>query len=216
MYSGGKEFKAPSIRWDGTIEYQIMGKILRTLWSCYLYYDWALGLFLILSLGVPWFAIVLQSYVTRSYGIVMFILLTMWFVSFIFLTEYGRKCIGIRKPDYCGRLFLSSIMEGISCTVVLALFFLLYNETIDSAFVCMGGSNPGAFIPGSDRQLYFWVAVTPSMISSPIEEESLYRGVIYGSFVQRSGEPKVSALDPLAFAVTHVAHSGIVYVSDIW
>lgn len=140
----------------------------------------------------------------------------MWFVPFIFLTGYGRKCIGIRKPDHCGRLFLSFIAGGMSCAVIFALFFLLYDKTIDNAFVYIGGNNPGAFISGPDKQLYFWIAVIPSMIFSPIGEEFLYRGMIHGSFVQRFGESKASVLDSLAFAVTHVAHFGIVYVSGIW
>lgn len=216
MYSGDKEFKVPSIRWDGTIKYWIMDKILRAFWNRYFHYDWAFGLFLILLFGVPRFVIVLQSYVTRSYGIVMFVFLAMWFVPFIFLTGYGRKCIGIRKPDHCGRLFLSFIAGGMSCAVIFALFFLLYDKTIDNAFVYIGGNNPGAFISGPDKQLYFGIAVIPSMIFSPIGEEFLYRGVIHGSFVQRFGESKASVLDSLAFAVTHVAHFGIVYVSGIW
>lgn len=84
MYSGDKEFKVPSIRWDGTIKYWIMDKILRAFWNRYFHYDWAFGLFLILLFGVPRFVIVLQSYVTRSYGIVMFVFLAMWFVPFYF------------------------------------------------------------------------------------------------------------------------------------
>ena len=89
MYSGDKEFKVPFIRWDGTIKYWIMDKILRAFWNRYFHYDWAFGLFLILLFGVPRFVIVLQSYVTRSYGIVMFVFLAMWLVPFIFLTGYS-------------------------------------------------------------------------------------------------------------------------------
>lgn len=54
------------------------------------------------------------------------------------------------------------------------------------------------------------------MIFSPIGEEFLYRGVIHGSFVEKSGEFKASIYDSLAFALTHLAHFGIIYDGEAW
>lgn len=64
--------------------------------------------------------------------------------------------------------------------------------------------------------MYFLIAATPSMIFSPIGEEFLYRGVVRGSFVGRFGEVRASYLDGLAFALTHLAHFGIVYTVLGW
>ena len=64
--------------------------------------------------------------------------------------------------------------------------------------------------------LYFTIAVIPSMIFSPIGEEFLYRGIIHGCFVPKLGETKASYFDSLAFALTHVAHFGIVYTLGTW
>ena len=54
------------------------------------------------------------------------------------------------------------------------------------------------------------------MIFSPIGEEFLYRGVIHGSFVSKFGEIKASVFDSLAFAFTHLAHFGIIYIAGNW
>lgn len=69
---------------------------------------------------------------------------------------------------------------------------------------------------GGGKWMYFLIAATPSMIFSPIGEEFLYRGVVHGSFVGRFGEVHASYLNGLAFALTHLAHFGIVYTVLGW
>ena len=54
------------------------------------------------------------------------------------------------------------------------------------------------------------------MLFSPIGEEFLYRGVIHQAFVPKFGEVKASTIDSLAFAFTHLAHFGIVYLATGW
>ena len=55
-----------------------------------------------------------------------------------------------------------------------------------------------------------------SMLFSPIGEELFYRGMIHGSFSRKYGDNKASHIDSLAFALTHLAHFGIVYVDGQW
>lgn len=81
------------------------------------------------------------------------------------------------------------------------LAVLLYDTSIENAFVYIGGNNPTSGITGEDKLIYFWIAAIPSMIFSPIGEEFLYRGVIHGSFVSEFGETKASVFDSLAFAL---------------
>ena len=54
------------------------------------------------------------------------------------------------------------------------------------------------------------------MTFSPIGEELFYRGLVHGSFVKILGEQKASVADSMAFALTHLAHFGIVYFLDSW
>ena len=49
-----------------------------------------------------------------------------------------------------------------------------------------------------------------------IGEELLYRGVVHSSFVSKYGEQKASYIDSVAFAITHLAHFGIVYIAGVW
>lgn len=193
-----------------------MNFYLKKCWSSYFQYNWKLGVFLILLFGIPRFMIVLQSYVDKSYGVVMFVFMAMWIAPFILLTKDGRRNIGIRRPSHWWRIVLSFIAGGLTCYIIIGIFFLLFQTSIENAFVYIAGNNPSSDIAGPDRSIYFWIAVIPSMIFSPIGEEFLYRGIIHGSFVSKLGETNASVFDSLAFALTHIAHFGIVYVSGIW
>lgn len=193
-----------------------MGNYLRQSWSRYFRFDWPLGVFLILLFGIPRFLIVLHAYMIKSYGIVMFVFLCMWFVPFILLTKYGRRGIGFKPPVSCRRMIFSFLAGGLTCFVIFGLFLFLFDKSIENAFVYIGGNNPGSTITGSDKSIYFWIAVIPSMIFSPVGEEFLYRGVIHGCFVPGFGEMKASLVDSLAFALTHIAHFGIVYTLVEW
>ena len=52
-----------------------MNQYLKKFWGNHFQFNWKLGVFLILLFGIPRFVIVLQSYVDRSYGTVMFVFL---------------------------------------------------------------------------------------------------------------------------------------------
>ncbi|MFR3852912.1 MAG: type II CAAX prenyl endopeptidase Rce1 family protein [Odoribacter splanchnicus] len=84
--------------------------------------------------------------------------------------------------------------------MVFILFWLLFDKTVENAFVNIGGNNPGVFIPERDKQFYFWIAVIRSMFFNPIGEEFLYREVIHGSFTPKFWETAASVFDSLAFA----------------
>lgn len=179
-------------------------------------YNSSMGIFLILLFGIPRFILVLHSYMIRSYGLVMFVFFVMWFTPFLFLNKTGRKDIALNKPDHFWTLPISFLAGGVICYLLFLFFSLLYDQTIDNAFVYIAGNNAINSMSSDNRDIYFLIAVIPSMLFSPIGEEFLYRGIIHGSFVSRFGERGASILDSLAFAVTHIAHFGILYVSGIW
>ena len=193
-----------------------MNQYLKKFWGNHFQFNWKLGVFLILLFGIPRFVIVLQSYVDRSYGTVMFVLLSRWIIPFILLTKYGRKGIGLKRPAHWWRIGVSFLSGGVICLAIFGLFSFLYGQSVENAFVYIGGNNPSSGITGDDKLLYFTIAVIPSMIFSPIGEEFLYRGIIHGCFVPKFGETKASYFDSLAFALTHVAHFGIVYTQGTW
>lgn len=193
-----------------------MENYLKKIWNRCFRYDWKLGLFLILLFGIPRFALVLHSYVVQSYGVVMFVFVCMWFVPFVLLTKAGRRGIGMRRPRYAWRLVPCFLAGGACCLAVFGIFNLLFGGSVENAFAYIGGNNPGSAISGPDKLVYFWIAVIPSMLFSPIGEEFLYRGVIHGTFAPRFGERIASVFDSLAFALTHIAHFGLIYAAGKW
>jgi membrane protease YdiL (CAAX protease family) len=54
------------------------------------------------------------------------------------------------------------------------------------------------------------------MLFSPIGEELLYRGVAHESLALRLGNRGAALVDAGAFAVTHLAHFGIVFIAGTW
>lgn len=190
---------------------------LRKFWQRFFSYNWIFGLFLILLFGIPRFALVLQANVSGKYNFAFIIFFLMWFAPLVFLTKQGRRSMGMKRPNHYVRLLFSFIAGVLSCAVVFGLFLLLYEKAEGNAFVYIakaGGVPAG--LADLDRLIYFLIAAIPSMLFSPIGEEFLYRGVVHGSFVQRFGETKASFFDSSAFALTHLAHFGIVYQITGW
>lgn len=190
---------------------------LRKFWLRFFNYNWKFGLFLILLFGIPRFILVLHANMAGGYGTAFIIFFIMWFAPLIFLTRQGRRNIGIKRPEKYIQLFYSFLIGVASCTLIFMLFQMLYGNTLNNAFVYISqtGVSPEN-ISSSDRLIYFIIGVIPSMLFSPIGEEFLYRGVIHGSFVSKFGETKASVFDSLAFALTHLAHFGIIYTAGIW
>lgn len=125
-----------------------MNQYLKKFWGNHFQFNWKLGVFLILLFGIPRFVIVLQSYVDRSYGTVMFVFLSMWIIPFILLTKYGRKGIGLKRPAHWWRIGVSFLSGGVICLAIFGLFSFLYGQSVENAFVYIGGNNPSSGITG--------------------------------------------------------------------
>ena len=190
---------------------------LRKPWLRFFNYNWKFGLLLILLFGIPRFILVLQANMEGGYSKVFIIFIIMWFAPLIFLTKQGRKDIGIKRPNKYIHLLYSFLAGIAACILIFILFNSLYGNTLSNAFTYISRvGSPTTQINDSDRLVYFIIGAIPSMIFSPIGEEFLYRGVIHGSFVEKSGEFKASIYDSLAFALTHLAHFGIIYDGEAW
>jgi membrane protease YdiL (CAAX protease family) len=94
----------------------------------------------------------------------------------------------------------------------------LYDNTINNWFVYISRSYPiaSAGFPLDEKWSIFWVYALIGMIFSPIGEELFYRGLVHESFALQWGDRKASVVDSAAFALTHLAHFGIVYLSGTW
>jgi len=64
--------------------------------------------------------------------------------------------------------------------------------------------------------VYFLIYLFIIMTFSPIGEELFYRGVVHQAFREQLGEKRAAVIDSAAFALTHLAHFGIIYVAGAW
>lgn len=189
---------------------------LRPVWRA-ISYNWKLGVFLILLFGIPRFIMVLDANQSGGYGNVSIIFMIMWIIPFILLSKQGRQYIGIKKPANSFWLIYSFLLGCGFCALMFGCASLIYGDTIANSFVYISRSYtiPHELLE-TKRLMFFAMFSLVGMTFSPIGEELLYRGVIHGSFVGQFGERKASIFDSLAFALTHLAHFGIVYNLGNW
>lgn len=177
-----------------------------------------LGWLLILLFGIPRFFLVLGANSGGTYSYISLIFLCMWATPFLLLTKKGRTLIGLHKP---GRPLWWMFAPLLGIGMSLLVFFLgdwFYGNGISNWFVYISRSYEG-MVPAdsaSHQFLIFAILATLGMTFSPIGEELLYRGLIHQCFVTRLGEPGASRVDSAAFAVTHLAHFGILYTAAGW
>ena len=181
-------------------------------------FNWQLGLFLIFLLGVPRFITVLQASKMGDYRFTSVIFVIMWLLPFLLLNRSGRKEIGIRKP-HSGKGLLIGILVGILfCGLVWFIGDLLYgNSTVNwLVYISKSYTIPNSADLYEHRLMYFLIFGLTSMIFSPIGEELMYRGFIHRCFTRKFGSTGASYIDSGAFALTHLAHFGVLYTSEGW
>ncbi len=173
---------------------------------------WMLGLFLIFLFGIPRFVLVLQSNVSGQSQFVSIIFTLMMFTPLIFLKKPGRKEMGIRKFSNLWWLPGSLLLGLAMCALFYLIFLLLFGSEISNPFVYIEGKT----FNGEGNLVYLIIYLVIVMTFSPIGEELFYRGVVHKTFGDTLGDRKAALIDSAAFALTHLAHFGIVYTMGIW
>ena len=190
---------------------------LRPLWQKLFGFNWKFGLLLIILVCVPRFILVLQANTTGNYGSIGLVMLVSAIAPFLFLSKYGRKKIGIKKPDKYFWL-LVSILAGLVFS--LLLYFLgwaIYGNGYENWYSYIGRSyNIPPGINDCDKTIMFAIVGFTGMIFSPIGEELFFRGIVHSAFAKSFGDRKASVADGAAFACTHLSHFGLVYISGKW
>lgn len=176
------------------------------------------GVLLLVIFGLLRVALVLQANVTGSYQVVSFVFVAMAVLPWVVLTREGRRKIGIIRPSRW-RWVLPAAVAGV--TVLLAVYAAataLWGRTVENPFAYIASTYSS--VPDSpsdtDRLIYFIIYAVIGMLFSPIGEEVLYRGFAHESLACRLGNRGAAVVDAGAFAVTHLAHFGIVYIAGAW
>lgn len=160
---------------------------------------------------------VLNANQTGNYGPIGIIMFVSALVPFFFLSKYGRQKIGIKGTKRIG-IILSALVLGIIFSLLLYLIGKgLYGIAFENWYEYIGKSyNIPDGISGKDKMIMFIIMASTGMIFSPIGEELFFRGIVHGSFAESIGQTKASVVDSLAFAITHIAHFGLVFINGIW
>jgi len=190
---------------------------LKPFWAKYFKFNWKFGLFLISIICIPRFLLVLKANQTGNYGPIGAIMIVSALIPFVFLSKFGREVVGLIKTKRIGPLFVAFTL-GIICSLIL--FFIgkeLYANSNQNWYEYIGKSyHIPEVISANDKLWLFSIMATTGMIFSPIGEELFFRGIVHGSFAKSIGDKKASIIDSSAFAITHIAHFGLVFINGNW
>ena len=190
----------------------------RKIWGSFGQFNVRLGIFLILLIGIPRFIIVLDANASGSYQYTSLVFVLMWILPFIFLKKEGLRRIGLKNVSNRWWIFNGLLLGVLGCIPLFFLGVWLYGMDISNWFVYISNSYSGGLPPDLSevRFTYFIIFAITSMIFSPIGEEFMYRGFIHQCFETKLGSRRASEIDSAAFALTHLAHFGILYTSSGW
>lgn len=190
---------------------------LRPLWQRFFNFNWKFGLFLILIVCIPRFILVLNANASANYSYIDLIMVISAIAPFVFLNRCGRKAIGITKPRKLRWLFYAFILGLIASTVLYLLGEIIYAHSFKNWYHYIGRSyNIPDVISSKDKAMLFIIMASTGLIFSPIGEELFFRGIVHGSFKKSIGEKRACAIDSAAFALTHIAHFGLIFIDGEW
>ena len=194
-----------------------MEEELKPFWRKIFNFDWKFGLFLILLICIPRFALVLQANQTANYSWLGLIMLISAIVPFLFLSKKGRRKIGLKKPENFNWVIIALV---IGLVFSISLYYLgvgLYGNSFENWYYYIGKSyNIPAGIDGEGKLILFSIMALTGMTFSPIGEELFFRGIVHSSMATSLGDRKASLIDSSAFALVHISHFGLVFVNQEW
>lgn len=176
------------------------------------------GVVLVVLFGAVRVALVLQANVTGSYQVVSVLFVAMIVMPWLLLTPAGRRRIGLVRPT-AWRWVLVAMVAGAGVALMVydgAASFWGHSTSNPFAYIALSYSNVPTSPSDADRLVYFAIFAVIGMLFSPIGEEVLYRGIVHNSFAARLGERPAAFIDGGAFAVTHLAHFGVVFIAGAW
>jgi membrane protease YdiL (CAAX protease family) len=190
---------------------------LRPIWHRIFSFNWKFGFFLILAICIPRFILVLQANIEGNYSSIGLIMLISALLPFVFLNKSGQREIGITATGKSGWL-LGAFIAGVAFSVLLHYLGQgLYGNSCNNWYFYIGKSyNIPMIISSQDKMVLFSITAVTGMLFSPVGEELFFRGIVYSSLKKSTGDKIAAIIESTAFAVTHIAHFGIIYTGGQW
>lgn len=194
-----------------------MDNELRAVWRKFFRFDWKLGLFLTVLICIPRFYLVLKANETANYSLIGIVMTISAIIPFLILNKQGLKSIGLTCPKRFSWIAYGFFFGLISSIFLLFIGKQLYGTSMENWYVYIAKSyNIPADILPNDKMILFAVMGVTGMLFSPVGEELFFRGIVHESFSNTLGTQKASIIDGTAFAVTHLSHFGLVFLSGKW
>lgn len=194
-----------------------MNAELNSLWRRFFNFNWKFGLFLIIAVCVPRFALVLNANVSANYAYIGLIMTICAIIPFVFLNRHGLKTIGVTKSKKYGWLLIAFACGLLVSYLLYLLGDILYGDSFENWYVYIKKSyNIPIDMTLSDKKILFIAMAGSGMIFSPIGEELFFRGIVHSSIAKSVGDKKASIVDASAFAFTHISHFGLVFINAKW
>lgn len=140
--------------------------------------------------------------------------LIMWVLPIIFLSNQGRREIGIKRPGSWLWVLLSFIIGAIFAGIIYYIGYFLYGTSIENWGMTVVNeylAAPGGVI----EPAVFIIVVFLSMLFSPIGEELYFRGIIHKVLDNKLSSYKLAGFwSSLAFAIIHIPHHDIFFADQ--
>ncbi|GMN06301.1 hypothetical protein MTsPCn5_16900 [Croceitalea sp. MTPC5] len=190
---------------------------LKPIWGKIFNFDWKFGLFLILLICIPRFVLVLLGNEAGNMQYVGIIMLISAIAPFVFLSKYGRKGAGIKRPTNYGWLIIAFAIGVIFSVLLYFLGEMLYGNSYENWYNYIGKSyNIPEGIDQQNKLNLFYINALIGMTFSPIGEELFFRGIVHSSFANSLGDKTASLVDSSAFAIVHISHFGLIFINQEW
>jgi len=135
---------------------------LKPFWNRYFKFNWKFGLFLLLIVCIPRFILVLNANETGNYSLIGLVMFISALIPFLFLSNYGRKKIGIKTTKKLYSLILALAIGLIFSIVLFLLGQVLYGKSYENWYEYIGKSYniPENISAQSKRTMFMIMAVT--------------------------------------------------------
>lgn len=177
-----------------------------------------MGFILILVFGVSRFLLLLNTKQVDSYGLILLLFVAMMIFPFLILTNKGMVAIGFNRPHNHWSLLVCFIYGIVTCSVIFFIGQLIYKDTSSNWFVYIANSYQSnlAGMTESNKLNLFITYGLIAITFSPIGQELLYRGLIHRCFYIEYSNNTASIITNAAFALTQLAHFGIIFSGGFW
>jgi len=183
---------------------------LKRFWLALIGPPWVVSLAVVAVVALVRFVAVLSPYPLQELFFVQSV--AMWALPFIFLTENGRRQIGLSQRGMTATSIILSALAGSACAFAFfTLGMLVYGDSPDNW--CMSIRNylhfdelRGFMSPTSLFALY----ALPAILLNPVGEEILFRGFVQQAFSLRFNRAIATLVNSLLFGMIYL------YLHGIW